>query len=567
MKFVFLLFKQLIIALMLLFSINAASQCNDPTACNFGAVVACEYSPNDLCINAIPLSEGTNIIDNSVSCVTEGYTIPDTGCNITTGWCGGNAGVEVDVFYSFTTPPNASTISIETSFDGTGTLTDTQIAIFAGCGGTLIAANDDGGTDQYMSKLIFDCGDLAEGTTYLVLIDGYAGDQGTANLELIFDTTCFIFGCVDNTACNYNSLANQDDGSCIMPDGCTNPAACNYDSTAVCDDGSCSSVPGCITSTACNYDPLATCNDGSCILPNGCANLIACNYNSLATCDDGSCIMPGCNDPAACNYDAAASCFDVNTCEYSPTNDLCSGAIALNSGLNVINNSISCQDEGYIIPADGCNTTTGWCNSGIEADVFYSFTTPSHPSTITLETLFDGTGTLTDTQMAVFSDCGGVLVAANDDGSADQFMSRLFFDCGVLAEGTTYLVLIDGYNGAQGTANLELTLDHSTCPIPGCMDVTACNYYSIANQDDGSCILPDGCTNAIACNYDNSALCDNGSCILPDGCTDAAACNYDASANCDDGSCIMPDGCTNAAACNYEATALCDDGSCNLPDG
>jgi len=47
-------------------------------------------------------------------------------------------------------------------------------------------------------------------------------------------------------------------------------------------------LPGCMDSTACNYDSLATVDDGSCILP-GCTDSLACNYDSLATCDDGSC--------------------------------------------------------------------------------------------------------------------------------------------------------------------------------------------------------------------------------------------------------------------------------------
>ena len=45
-------------------------------------------------------------------------------------------------------------------------------------------------------------------------------------------------GCMDSAACNYDSEANLDDGSCKYP-GCTDSEACNYDETAGCDDGSC----------------------------------------------------------------------------------------------------------------------------------------------------------------------------------------------------------------------------------------------------------------------------------------------------------------------------------------
>ena len=49
-----------------------------------------------------------------------------------------------------------------------------------------------------------------------------------------------ILGCTNATANNYNSLANQDDGSCIYDVlGCTDNTAYNYDPSANSDDGSC----------------------------------------------------------------------------------------------------------------------------------------------------------------------------------------------------------------------------------------------------------------------------------------------------------------------------------------
>ena len=50
-------------------------------------------------------------------------------------------------------------------------------------------------------------------------------------------SSCTSLGCTDPLACNYDSLANTDDGSCTYP-GCTDPIATNYDPTASCDDGS-----------------------------------------------------------------------------------------------------------------------------------------------------------------------------------------------------------------------------------------------------------------------------------------------------------------------------------------
>ena len=74
-------------------------------------------------------------------------------------------------------------------------------------------------------------------------------------------------GCTDSEACNYDATATIDDGSCTYPaedyldcDGnCLNDA----DGDGVCDE---LEVAGCTNSDACNYDELATDDDGSCIL-------------------------------------------------------------------------------------------------------------------------------------------------------------------------------------------------------------------------------------------------------------------------------------------------------------
>ena len=150
--------------------------------------------------------------------------------------------------------------------------------------------------------------------------------------------------------------------------------------------------------------------------------------------------------------------------------------------------------------------------------------------------------------------------------------------------------------------------------IPGCSDLTACNYSALATDDDGSCTYAEdgydcdggclndadldgicdafeipGCTEEAACNYselatDNDSSCEFLSCA---GCTDNTACNYDDTATIADGSCEFPEaeydcagnclsdvdedgvcdaleiaGCTDLGACNYSAEATDNDGSC-----
>ncbi len=106
--------------------------------------------------------------------------------------------------------------------------------------------------------------------------------------------------------------------------------------------------------------------------------------------------------------------------------------------------------------------------------------------------------------------------------------------------------------------------------VLGCMSELAFNFNSNANVDDGSCIAYSyGCTDATAFNYDSIANTDDGSCIeVINGCIDSTAINYNIIANTDNGSCIYPlPGCTDPSALNYNAEANVPDSSCYYSAG
>jgi hypothetical protein len=84
--------------------------------------------------------------------------------------------------------------------------------------------------------------------------------------SLDFQLACTVqyLGCSDPSACNYDSTANTDDGSCIYPGDiydCDNGCVNDDDVDGVCDEFE---VVGCQDPSASNYDPDAT-DEGSCI--------------------------------------------------------------------------------------------------------------------------------------------------------------------------------------------------------------------------------------------------------------------------------------------------------------
>ena len=180
-------------------------------------------------------------------------------------------------------------------------------------------------------------------------------------------TSCL--GCIDETACNFDSGATIDDGSCLTLDecgtcggdgslGCTDADACNFDADADCDDDSClfsdvcgncggSAYEGCTDEEACNYDAGAGCDDDSCLYVDecgncggedtlGCTDADACNFDADADCDDDSCLFDdvcgncggsayeGCTDAMACNYDQGAGCDD-GSCLFLDCAGVCGG--------------------------------------------------------------------------------------------------------------------------------------------------------------------------------------------------------------------------------------------------
>lgn len=431
-------------------------------------------------------------------------------------------------------------------------------------------------------------------------IDGCTGCDGQGGIVLIdtdLDGICDseeIPGCTDVTACNYDSDATDDDGSCLVPGGCfacfgQNLVFVDTDGDGVCDNDE---VDGCTSATACNYDAAATDDDGSCIEP--VANCSQCdpqgNLQIIDTDFDGICDadeVPGCTDVLACNYNPAAT--DDNGSCLIPVEDC---AQCFNGGLVTIDTDLDgiCNLEDEDDDNDGCADDVDSNplvadddndDDGVGNDCDICQGDDASGDT-------DGDGICDDSEIPGCTDetaCNYDWDATDDNGSC-VFPEE---NC-TICDTDGGLILIDADGDKVCDAN----------EIPGCMDPLACNYDANATDDDGSCLIP--VDNCLRCNADNTALLfvdsdGDGICDAEEieGCTDEAACNYNAEATDNDGSCVVPfenclecsadntylvlidsdndgicdadevAGCTDAAACNYNAAATDEDGSCVFP--
>lgn len=273
--------------------------------------------------------------------------------------------------------------------------------------------------------------------------------------------TC-IYGCIDNGANNYDSLATCDDGSCLYP-GCMDVTASNYNGNANIDDGSCL-YPGCMDSTASNYNINANIDDNSCFW-SGCMDSTACNYDPIATLDDASCTntynaavdLTLCN--WVCNYQWDNSANDsVLIYSFTSNGEIYNGSILIGSW-TMCDSVLTLTQTGFIM--------TGIFNSNV------SFSgTMFAPSPWSWIPALTGTFTLT-------SSCSGCTdnIAFNYDASA-------LYDDGTCSYCVYGCIDPSAYN-----YNVSATCDDSSCVYAGCIDPNACNYNASATIDDGSCVV------------------------------------------------------------------------------
>ena len=350
------------------------------------------------------------------------------------------------------------------------------------------------------------CGNNYSGGIAFVSTGGKSGEDLAFALSVCPDTP--VFGCINPSACNYDSSASAEDGSCLMNDCAGQCGGTAYD------DPDCGCVP--------------SINDaGNCF---GCTDAGACNFDPSATVDDGSCYQAICNGscPSILDYYEEPCGTGLNygqSFTASITGFLNSITISRCTGLDTrilvrkYNGDGADWDEGELI-GEADQIVPG---SGSPSDCFVS----SNGFSNYVETTF------TFTNMGM--EQGVEYVFQLNQGVAAT-------SCNLSYSGGSAFA----YNGAKPSEDLAFKL--SICPNTltfGCTNPDACNYDANAQVEDGSCLQLD-CQNVCGGNayLDPDCGCldsidEQGSCL---GCMDQNACNYDATATTADNSlCLFPD--------------------------
>lgn len=459
--------------------------CNDPEALNYNQTAGCD---DDSCVYP-PACDATTLVLQSNAEAFDGYS-------------GSYVLVDVD----------GNEIA-SGALDAENAMT--TFCLEDGCYGLMITANEENPFGLYWSLLALGSSGWGISPSDFVELNAFSVTEG----EIVAETCGFSFGCSDMEACNYDELADYDDGSCTYP-GCLDPAAINFDYNAGCDDGSCeycseNGMVGelyvCTFSQGYQVEFEILDDEGNVIIEVSGLGDMAIEYYSICL-EEGICYTVNMTNNSGTGWNGGY--WWVNALGYQV------GTGALEDGLSSDVVYFSIDDA---CPAYGC-TDPEALNYDADADTDDGSCEYPEPCDftsviITMNDSFgDGWngGTLTLTDEAGNEVYNGTL----ENGSMGSDAACLEDGCYIVAGETGTFTAESSYSiSVNGVVVIEGT--------PG-------DLYTLS-IGDSPCEVVFGCTDAAACNYDAAATTDNGTCVFP-GCQDPAAMNFDAFAGCEDNS-------------------------------
>ena len=383
---------------------------------------------------------------------------------------------------------------------------------------------------------------------------GYGILQGEPTLQdarfriAVLEDPNVIWGCQDQSKCNYLSAATHDSGVCY-----------EYDCLGQCPD-----LPDYQPATFINQcgcvggpDSLRIIEESNCF---GCTDSEACNYGPQFITDDGSC------NPKDCNGD----CLDANPnltglAYFNPVCGCVGGNVVDEAGLPVTGLTCGTRCQGNSI-ASNLDAPTGWStylSSGsfqsIQLDTtlyipsieLFQITAPQEVNTTPFSIIVAKGPTPLWSNATVMD-----TVECSAYNPVNVFLNSttysLYFELNTVLEITpqTYLLvkLGDGnwscpLSNSDDFESGQVRPSENSNPIDndlyisiygcselfGCTDPTACNFDSWATQEiEGLCFSD--CSDPLALNFNpnaNPTCTNNLYCSFNIGCADPNACNYE----------------------------------------
>ncbi|MEY2773735.1 MAG: hypothetical protein RLZZ275_82, partial [Bacteroidota bacterium] len=433
----------------MLFRANSGGNISNALVVNFGEAIEIEdkatngqdsydmYVAGNLSLSNIRAQGATDVIDYDGTAVTGADGILDAYAaanNIALG----NVGIDADW------AANASGTEFTNTFNPVPTTDVTTTGAFPYMG-----AFDPNGTNWLADWSFLDL-------------------SGAANIPLGTGGTD-VPGCMNATACNYNSAATVDNGSCIFATGCDTCSGATNGTGTVVDgdadnDGVCNNaeILGCTASTACNYDAAATeANNSTCVYATG------CDFCSGATNGTGTVVDGDTDNDGVCNANEIAGCIDPTAANYNPaaTDANASCQFAITVRVDMWNAGGAAKISGDFTANAIVNMT--WANYEL-----YRFSA----------TLSPGTYTYTFRNAAGVSD--GITRTLVVDGAEN--VAAVCFGSETGCTGCTNSEYADFNPNATVSGACTQTA------VAGCTYADAENFNSAANVEDGSCTFEIG---------------------------------------------------------------------------
>ncbi|MGE3108595.1 MAG: hypothetical protein AB7G11_08435 [Phycisphaerales bacterium] len=413
---------------------------------------------NDLCANAVSLSNGVTAFDTS-SATDDPQT--QTGC-------GSGTAIFDDIWYTYSTPC-AGNVTITTC----GASFDTKIAVYPSCpaaNNTAIVCNDDNnvcGTNSLQSSVTFAA---AAGTTYVVRVGGFTNNAtGSGNLN-VTGPSCGPSGdsCGSPIALSaYGATAFSTVGA--TTDGPT-PTTCGTGNQIANDIW--------FTYTACTSGShtVNTCTGGSfdsvmAVYTGACASLtqVACNDDAAGCGSGGLSSSITWTATSGTTYRIRVGGYQGATgtgtltlsgpsCGPSgPPNDNCASATTITGYGNTNFTTVGATTDG---PTEAICNFFG--SNQVDNDVWYRWT-----SCVTGAITIDTCNSTYDTKIAVYPNTcptgtGTALVCNDDSCGTGGLRSSVTLNA---TANTTYLIRVGAFGGNSGTG--VLAINGPACPPPG----------------------------------------------------------------------------------------------------